>query len=178
MTADVVIIGSGMGGGTLAWALRNSGLDVLVVERGHFLPREPENAQPAEVFLRKRYTTAQPWYDGSTGKPFQPGVYYWVGGNTKLYGACLPRFRRSDFEETSHTTVPPRAGRSAMTTSSRSTGRPKACTRFTATSGRTRPSRPTRRRTRCLRWSTNQSSADSPSPSAPRACTRSGCPVA
>ncbi len=102
MTADVVIIGSGMGGGTLAWALRNSGLDVLVVERGHFLPREPENAQPAEVFLRKRYTTAQPWYDGSTGKPFQPGVYYWVGGNTKLYGACLPRFRRSDFEETSH----------------------------------------------------------------------------
>src|SRR5687767_10431620 len=87
MTADVVIIGSGMGGGTLAWALRNSGLDVLVVERGRFLPREPQNAQPEQVFIRKRYTTAEPWFDGSTGKPFQPGVYYWVGGNTKLYGA-------------------------------------------------------------------------------------------
>ena len=102
LSADVVIIGSGMGGGTLAWALRDSGLSVLVVERGRFLPREPENAQPAHMFIRKRYTTAEPWFDGATGKPFQPGVYYWVGGNTKLYGACLPRFRRSDFEEVKH----------------------------------------------------------------------------
>ena len=176
MTADVVIIGSGMGGGTLAWALRNSGLDVLVVERGHFLPREPENAQPAEVFLRKRYTTAQPWYDGSTGKPFQPGVYYSVGGNTKLYGACLPRFRRSDFEETSHHDGPSVRWPFSYDDLEPLYGRPNACTRSTATSGRTPPSRPTRRRTRCLRWSTNRSSADSPSPSAPRACTRSGCP--
>ena len=75
---------------------------MLVVERGHFLPREPENTQPEHMFIRKRYTTAEPWFDGATGKPFQPGVYYWVGGNTKLYGACLPRFRRSDFNETSH----------------------------------------------------------------------------
>ena len=102
MSADVVIVGSGMGGGTLAWALKDVGLDVLVVERGHFLPREPENAQPEHMFIRKRYTTAEPWFDGLTGKPFQPGVYYWVGGNTKLYGACLPRFRRSDFTETRH----------------------------------------------------------------------------
>ncbi len=102
MSADVVIVGSGMGGGTLAWALKDVGLDVLVVERGHFLPREPENAQPEHMFIRKRYTTAEPWFDGLTGKPFQPGVYYWVGGNTKLYGACLPRFRRSDFTATRH----------------------------------------------------------------------------
>jgi choline dehydrogenase-like flavoprotein len=102
LSADVVIVGSGMGGGTLAWALKDVGLDVLVVERGHFLPREPENTQPEHMFIRKRYTTAEPWFDGATGKPFQPGVYYWVGGNTKLYGACLPRFRRSDFNETSH----------------------------------------------------------------------------
>jgi choline dehydrogenase-like flavoprotein len=102
VSADVVIVGSGMGGGTLAWALRDSGLRVLVVERGHFLPREPENAQPKHMFIRKRYATAEPWFDGATGKPFQPGVYYWVGGNTKLYGACLPRFRRGDFVETRH----------------------------------------------------------------------------
>jgi choline dehydrogenase-like flavoprotein len=102
MFADVVIIGSGMGGGTLAWALKDLGLDVLVVERGHFLPREPENTQPEHMFIRKRYTTAEPWFDASTGKPFQPGVYYWVGGNTKLYGACLPRFRLGDFNETRH----------------------------------------------------------------------------
>lgn len=102
LRADVVVIGSGMGGGTLAWALKDTGLSVLVVERGRFLPREPENSQPAQMFIHKRYTTAEPWLDGSTGKPFQPGVYYWVGGNTKFYGACLPRFRRSDFGEVQH----------------------------------------------------------------------------
>jgi choline dehydrogenase-like flavoprotein len=102
LTADVVIIGSGMGGGTLAWALKDTGLNVLIVERGQFLPREPENSQPDHVFIKKRYVTSKPWYDAKTGQPFQPGVYYWVGGNTKMYGACLPRFRRSDFEEVEH----------------------------------------------------------------------------
>jgi choline dehydrogenase-like flavoprotein len=102
LTAAVVIIGSGMGGGTLAWALKDTGLDVLIVERGQFLPREPENSQPDHVFIRKRYVTSKAWYDAKTGQPFQPGVYYWVGGNTKMYGACLPRFRRSDFEEVTH----------------------------------------------------------------------------
>jgi choline dehydrogenase-like flavoprotein len=102
LTAAVVIIGSGMGGGTLAWALKDTGLDVLIVERGQFLPREPENSQPDHVFIKKRYVTSQLWYDAKTGQPFQPGVYYWVGGNTKMYGACLPRFRRSDFEEVTH----------------------------------------------------------------------------
>ncbi len=102
LTADVVIIGSGMGGGTLAWALKDTGLDVLIIERGQFLPREPENSQPDHVFIKKRYVTSAPWYDAKTGQPFQPGAYYWVGGNTKMYGACLPRFRRSDFHERAH----------------------------------------------------------------------------
>jgi choline dehydrogenase-like flavoprotein len=102
LTADVVIIGSGMGGGTLAWALADTGLQVLLVERGRFLPREPENSQPEHMFIHHRYQTAEPWIDGSTGKEFQPGNYYWVGGNTKMYGACLPRFRRSDFEAVAH----------------------------------------------------------------------------
>ena len=102
LAADVVIIGSGMGGGTLAWALKDTGLEVLIIERGQFLPREPENSQPDHVFIKKRYVTSKPWYDANTGQPFQPGVYYWVGGNTKMYGACLPRFRRSDFEAVKH----------------------------------------------------------------------------
>ena len=99
LTADVVIIGSGMGGGSLAWALKDTGLDVLIIERGQFLPREPENSQPDHVFIKKRYVTSKPWFDFKTGQPFQPGVYYWVGGNTKMYGAstALPaqRLRRS-----------------------------------------------------------------------------------
>ncbi|MFC9553055.1 FAD-dependent oxidoreductase [Rhodococcus sp. NPDC056960] len=102
VTADVVIIGSGMGGSTLAWELRDRDVDVLVVERGRFLPREAENSQAAEMFLAGRYKTAEPWFDGKTGESFQPGVYYWVGGNTKFYGGSLPRFRASDFEETQH----------------------------------------------------------------------------
>lgn len=108
LAADVVIVGSGMGGGTLAHALAGGGLDVLIVERGEFLPREAENFDPAEMFVRHRYRTSAPWIDGSTGKEFQPGVYHWVGGNTKMYGACLPRFRKEDFEafETADGTSP------------------------------------------------------------------------
>ena len=60
LTVDLVIIGTGMGGGTLGWALKDSGLDVLLVERGQFLPREPENSQPDHVFLKKRYVTSKP----------------------------------------------------------------------------------------------------------------------
>jgi choline dehydrogenase-like flavoprotein len=101
-TADVVIVGSGMGGSTLAYALRQSGRDVLVIERGHFLPREPENSMPQEMHIHGRYKTAEPWIDARTGEPFQPGTYYWVGGNTKFYGASLPRFRREDFGEIIH----------------------------------------------------------------------------
>jgi choline dehydrogenase-like flavoprotein len=96
---DIAVIGSGMGGGTLAYALRNSGANVLVVERGDFLPREKANSSPVDVFEKRRYKNSEKWYDGSTGKPFEPGVHYYVGGNTKVYGACLPRFRAEDFGE-------------------------------------------------------------------------------
>jgi len=99
---DIVIIGSGMGGATLANAIRDSGARVLVVERGDFLPRVPANWSPVEVFQRHRYKNAEQWYDGATGQPFSPGVHYYVGGNTKVYGACLPRFRVRDFEEIKH----------------------------------------------------------------------------
>ncbi len=98
---DVVIVGSGMGGSTLAWALAGRGARVLVLERGERLPREPQNTSPSEVFLRRRYKPAETWRDG-TGRSFAPGVHYVVGGNTKVYGASLPRFRESDFEAVEH----------------------------------------------------------------------------
>ena len=90
-----------MGGGTLAYALRDSGARILLVERGTYLPQEPENWSPKAVFKQKRYKPAEVWQDTS-GKPFHPGVHYYVGGNTKVYGAALPRFRRQDFEEIEH----------------------------------------------------------------------------
>jgi choline dehydrogenase-like flavoprotein len=99
---DIAIIGSGMGGGTMAYALKDSGAKVLIIERGHHLPAEPQNSDLDEVYLKGRYKNADSWYNGRTGASFKPGVYYWVGGNTKVYGACLPRFRTSDFEETQH----------------------------------------------------------------------------
>jgi choline dehydrogenase-like flavoprotein len=99
---DIAIIGSGMGGGTMAWALRDSGSQVVVIERGERLPAEPQSSDLDEVYLKGRYKNAESWFNGRTGAAFKPGVYYWVGGNTKVYGACLPRFRASDFEETRH----------------------------------------------------------------------------
>jgi choline dehydrogenase-like flavoprotein len=99
---DVAVIGSGMGGATLAWALRGSGARVLVIERGDFLPREDENWSPSEVFLHRRYRNAEPWHDAATGQQFAPGVHYYVGGNTKVYGAALPRFRDEDFGTIEH----------------------------------------------------------------------------
>ncbi|MHB1491497.1 MAG: FAD-dependent oxidoreductase, partial [Cellulomonas sp.] len=78
---SVVVVGSGMGGGTTAWALAQRGVDVLLVERGEHLPREAANVSPREVFLNRRYKPSETWLDGA-GRPFSPGVHYVVGGNT------------------------------------------------------------------------------------------------
>jgi len=101
LSADVVVIGSGMGGATTALALARRGVDVLVLERGRRLPREPENASPRAVFLERRYKPAEQWSD-ARGRPYRPGVHYVVGGNTKVYGASLPRFRERDFTAVEH----------------------------------------------------------------------------
>jgi choline dehydrogenase-like flavoprotein len=98
---DVVVIGSGMGGATTAWALARRGARVLVLERGQRLPREEQNWSPQEVFLARRYKPDEMWRDGD-GAAFRPGVHYVVGGNTKVYGASLPRLRESDFAAVQH----------------------------------------------------------------------------
>ncbi|OPF81732.1 dehydrogenase [Streptomyces antioxidans] len=98
---DVVIVGSGMGGATMAYALKDSGASVLLIERGDFLPQEKQNWDADAVFIKHRYQNAEKWYDAA-GKAFTPGNYYYVGGNTKLYGSSLVRFRRTDFRATEH----------------------------------------------------------------------------
>ena len=100
-SADVVIIGSGIGGATTALALARRGVDVLVLERGERLPRETANWDPRVVFGERRYRATEEWLDGS-GHRFSPGVHYVVGGNSKVYGASLPRFRESDFGPVEH----------------------------------------------------------------------------
>jgi choline dehydrogenase-like flavoprotein len=98
---DVIIVGTGAGGGTLARHLAPSGKRILVLERGDWLPREPQNWLAQDVFVANRYVSSETWYDGK-GKPFQPQIHYFVGGATKLYGAALYRLRREDFGEIRH----------------------------------------------------------------------------
>ncbi len=98
---DVIVIGSGAGGGTLVRRLAPSGKRVLLLERGDWLPREPQNWQAADVFIDNRYVSADTWYDDAD-RPFQPQVHYFVGGATKLYGAALYRLRAEDFGELRH----------------------------------------------------------------------------
>jgi choline dehydrogenase-like flavoprotein len=98
---DVIIVGSGAGGGTLAHTLAPSGKRILLLERGDFLPREMDNWDPKPVFVEGRYISKDTWFD-SDGKSFQPQVHYFVGGATKLYGAALYRLRPQDFGELKH----------------------------------------------------------------------------
>ncbi len=98
MDADVLIVGSGAGGGTLARALADSGLRILILERGDYLPREWGNWDPQTVFASFRYHTDEEWFDAEAGTPFHPVTGYHVGGNTKFYGAAVLRRRPGDFQ--------------------------------------------------------------------------------
>ena len=98
---DLIIIGTGAGGGTLARQLAPTGKQILILERGDFLPPEKDNWNAKEVYQNQRYFTDEQWYD-KTGKTFSPQTCYWVGGNTKVYGAALLRLRERDFERVEH----------------------------------------------------------------------------
>src|SRR5947209_6270959 len=98
---DVIIIGTGAGGGTLAHRLAGSGKQVLLLERGGYLPRERDNWDSTQVFVRGKYRAPEFWYD-KHGDTFPPEVNYYVGGNTKFYGAALFRLRPEDFGEIRH----------------------------------------------------------------------------
>ena len=98
---DVIVIGTGAGGGTLVHALAPTGKRILVLERGDFVPRERENWDSRAVNVEARYNTKELWHDGD-GKPLHPHTNYFVGGNTKFYGAALFRLRREDFGALRH----------------------------------------------------------------------------
>jgi choline dehydrogenase-like flavoprotein len=98
---DVIIIGSGAGGGTLAYRLAPSGKKILILERGTFLPREKANWSAAEVFSRERYFNTETWYD-KNGQDLKSAAGYWVGGNTKFYGGTLFRMREEKFDPVIH----------------------------------------------------------------------------
>jgi choline dehydrogenase-like flavoprotein len=98
---DVIIIGSGAGGGTLAYRLAPTGKRILLIERGDFVPREKDNWSSRAVNVQAKYHTKEVWKD-KDGAPLHPHTNYYVGGNTKFYGAALFRLREADFGEVRH----------------------------------------------------------------------------
>lgn len=97
---DVAIIGSGVGGGSVALQLAGTGASVLVIERGNYLPKEAQNGDPEAIFSQQRYKTADTWYTDE--RAFRPSMFYFVGGHTKFYGTAMFRFREQDFERVEH----------------------------------------------------------------------------
>jgi choline dehydrogenase-like flavoprotein len=98
---DVIIIGSGAGGGTLAYKLAATGKKILLLERGGYVPREKDNWNPRAVNLEGKYQTKEKWHD-KDGRELHPHTNYYVGGNTKFFGAALFRLRKEDFGEIKH----------------------------------------------------------------------------
>jgi choline dehydrogenase-like flavoprotein len=98
---DVIVIGSGVGGGAVSRRLAERGARVLLLERGQVLPREPDNWSVEAVFFAKKYGARETWLDRG-GSPFDAGAYYNVGGSTKFYGAAMFRLRERDFEAVEH----------------------------------------------------------------------------
>ena len=98
---DVIVIGSGPGGATLAARAAETGQRVLIIERGDFLPRERDNWGSQAVFGDAKYTAGETFYDAATG-PSSPELHYYVGGNSKVYGAALFRLLPTDFGEVYH----------------------------------------------------------------------------
>jgi choline dehydrogenase-like flavoprotein len=99
--ADIIIIGSGMGGATLAAALAPTGRRILILERGTRLEHTPEARDEVAIFGRGHFRPDEQWLDGE-GEPFNPGNYYHAGGNSKFYGAVLMRYRAEDFRPLRH----------------------------------------------------------------------------
>ena len=98
---DVIVIGSGPGGASVAHRLAPTGKRILLLERGDYLPRSPANWDSQTVFVDGAYQAPETWY-GEDGRSFHPGLHYYVGGNSKVYGAALFRLRERDFEEIQH----------------------------------------------------------------------------
>ena len=98
---DVIIIGTGAGGGTLAYQLAPSGKRILLLERGEYVRREKDNWSSRAVNVEAKYHTKEVWQD-KDGKPLHPHTNYYVGGTTKFYGAALFRLRKADFGEIRH----------------------------------------------------------------------------
>jgi choline dehydrogenase-like flavoprotein len=157
---DVIIIGTGAGGGTLAYHLAPSGKRILLLERGDYVPREKPNWEPLAVDVEGRYQTKETW-KATDGTELHPHTNYWVGGNTKFYGAAVFRLRKEDFGEIRHHGGVSPAGRSRTRVSSPITPGRSSSTRCTASGARIRPNLLPALRTLTPRSATSRGSGSS-----------------
>jgi choline dehydrogenase-like flavoprotein len=69
-TFDIVIIGSGAGGGTIARELAATGAKILIVERGGFIAQEDHNWNPSSVWGHRDVPAAAGGFqgDGALGR--------------------------------------------------------------------------------------------------------------
>lgn len=100
-TADTVIIGSGIGGSSLAYSLADSGRRIVILERGDYLKHTPESRDDVAIFQKGFYHSKEEWF-GTDGEAILPNNYYYVGGNSKFFGAVMFRYRKEDFEPRRH----------------------------------------------------------------------------
>ena len=147
----------GMGGATLAAGLAPTGARILILERGEQLPDTSETRDARAIFQRGVYRPAETWIDGA-GAAFNPGNYYYVGGNSKFYGAVLSVIAHRIFAPSFTPRERPRAGRSTMTRWSHGILAPRRCTKCAAPWARIRPSRGIPRPIRFRPFLTNQRS--------------------
>ena len=98
---DLIVVGSGPGGASLVHRLAPTGKRILLIERGDYLPRTTANWDSKTVFVDGAYQCTDIWH-GRRGETFHPGLHYYVGGNSKVYGAALFRLRERDFGEVYH----------------------------------------------------------------------------
>ena len=94
---DIIIVGSGAGGGTLAGALTRQGRSVLLLERGAAMALSDQNVADVDLLRKDRYHPKDERWFGPDGDPFAPQTSYSLGGNTKIWGAVLERMREQDF---------------------------------------------------------------------------------
>jgi len=119
---DVIVIGSGAGGGVVARKLTEAGIEVLCIERGRYLNRADV---PGDHLRNHRYAryghNVGPSLQGNdrvivsasgrelVRQPHQPGysnVAMGVGGGTRVWGAQAWRFAPLDFQMASRYGVP------------------------------------------------------------------------
>ena len=143
---DVIIIGTGAGGGTLAHRLAPSGKRILLLERGGYLPREPENWDSEEVFGQRALRHHRALVSTSTASRSARTPSTSSAATPRSTAASCSACASATSTRSATTAASPPPGRSPTPISSRTTPRPSGSTSCTARPARTRPSRRARAR--------------------------------